>query len=91
MNKISMAKILLALSGVIDLVSNTVVSHHKKVRYLTYQIAKEMNLNEKDLKNLVMAALIHDIGVFYIRMSIYMILPLMTPKFSCLYWLLSPE
>lgn len=55
MNKISMAKILLALSGVIDLVSNTVVSHHKKVSYLTYQIAKEMNLNEKDLKNLVMA------------------------------------
>lgn len=67
MNKISMAKILLALSRVIDLVSNTVVSHHKKVSYLTYQIAKEMNLNEKDLKNLVMAALIHDIGVFYIR------------------------
>jgi len=66
MKKISLAKILKAISAAIDLVSNTVVSHHKKVTYLTYKIAKEMNVAEQDLKNLVMAALIHDIGVFYI-------------------------
>ena len=67
MKKISLAKILKAVSAAIDLVSNTVVSHHKKVTYLTYKIAKEMKVSEKDLKNLVMAALIHDIGVFYIN------------------------
>lgn len=66
MKKISMIKILKSVSGIMDLVSNTVVSHHKKVAYLCYKIGKLMNLAKKDLKNLVMAALIHDIGIFYI-------------------------
>lgn len=62
-----MLKILKPLSGVMDLVSNSVVSHHKKVTYIAYRIGKEMNLDLRDLRNLVIAANIHDIGVFYIR------------------------
>ncbi len=70
MKQVSMINLLKSLSGVMDLVSNSVVSHHKKVAYIAYKIAKEMKINSNQLKNLVMASLIHDIGVFYLNIDL---------------------
>ncbi|MEJ6949683.1 HD domain-containing phosphohydrolase [Natronospora cellulosivora (SeqCode)] len=70
MKEISMFKIIKSLSDILDLLSKSVVSHHKKVAYIAYNIAKEMNLNTEDKRNLLTASLIHDIGVFYLDIDL---------------------
>ncbi|MCL1808894.1 MAG: HD domain-containing protein [Clostridiales bacterium] len=52
------------ISEAIDLVSPELNDHHKKVAYISYSIAKEMNLPDKDTKDIVLAAILHDIGAF---------------------------
>lgn len=54
--------IVLALSSAIDLINPTITNHHKRVAYISYQIAKEMNLSDKEVKDLVLASLLHDCG-----------------------------
>jgi len=65
-----MFNVIKSLSAVMDLVSNSVVSHHKKVAYIAYKIAKEMNLNNESLIDLIIASLLHDIGVFYLNIKL---------------------
>ena len=55
------------ITEAIDLVSAELNDHHKKVAYISYQIAKEMKLPEKDVNDIIMAALLHDIGVFTVE------------------------
>jgi putative nucleotidyltransferase with HDIG domain len=60
--------IVLSLSGAIDLIDPTITNHHKRVAYISYSIAKEMNLSEEEIKDLVLASLLHDCGA--VNMSV---------------------
>lgn len=60
--KASIFDIVLSLSSAIDLVDPLFKNHHKRVAYISYSIAKEMNLPDKQVKDLMLAALLHDCG-----------------------------
>ena len=68
-NKFSLYKVIKSLSYSMDLISTTIVGHHKKVAYISLELANEMNLNNKEKKEIVMAAMIHDLGVFYLNQN----------------------
>jgi HD-GYP domain-containing protein (c-di-GMP phosphodiesterase class II) len=59
---IPITDIILSISSAIDLIDPIKSNHHKRVAYISYCIAKEMNLNDNDIKNLVLASLLHDCG-----------------------------
>lgn len=67
--KIGIYEILKSFSYSMDLISETVVGHHNKVAYISLELGKEMNLSNTQLKKLVISALIHDLGVFYLHQS----------------------
>ncbi|MDR1706232.1 MAG: HD domain-containing protein [Clostridiales bacterium] len=53
-----------SISDAVDLVSPDLNDHHKRVAYISYCIAKEMNLPDEEIKDIVLAAMLHDIGAF---------------------------
>ncbi len=65
--KISLYKVVKALSEAMDLISNTVTGHHKKVAYISLKLAQKLNLSREEKKKIVLAALMHDIGVFHLN------------------------
>ena len=67
--KIGIYEILKSFSYSMDLISDTVVGHHNKVAYISLELGREMNLTETKLKKLVISALIHDLGVFYLHQT----------------------
>lgn len=54
--------IVLSLSSAIDLINPVNANHHKRVAYISYNIAKEMDLPDSEIKDLVLASLLHDCG-----------------------------
>ena len=66
-NEFSIFDFALCMSEAIDLVFPLLNNHHKKVAYISYNIAREMGLPDEDLKDTVLAALLHDIGAFTIE------------------------
>ncbi len=60
--KIPVIDIVLSLSSAIDLIDPRITNHHKRVSYIAYSIAKEMNLSDEEIKNLILASLLHDCG-----------------------------
>lgn len=54
--------IVLSLSSAIDLIDPAITNHHKRVAYIASSIAKEMKLSDTELKDLVLASLLHDCG-----------------------------
>ena len=54
------------ISEAIDLVFPALNDHHKKVAYIAYNLAKEMGLPDDDVKDTVLASILHDIGAFTI-------------------------
>ncbi len=63
---ISLYSMIKALSGAMDLISETVVGHHKKTAYVSLRLGQAMDLAPCQIKRLVIAALVHDMGVFYL-------------------------
>ncbi len=61
--------ILKVFSAAIDLISKKVVGHHKQVAYITFEIGKEMGFSSEKLGELFIAALLHDVGVFYLNQN----------------------
>lgn len=59
---VSLAQLACTLSDVVDLVSPVLNNHHKQVAYISYKIATELNLPKERLVDLVIAALLHDVG-----------------------------
>ena len=51
------------MSEAIDLVSHVLNDHHKKVAYIAYKISTQMKLPDPVLSDIVLAAILHDIGV----------------------------
>lgn len=52
------------ISEALDLVSPALNDHHKRVAYISYMLAKEMLLPEDTVRDIVLAAILHDIGAF---------------------------
>jgi HD-GYP domain-containing protein (c-di-GMP phosphodiesterase class II) len=55
-----------AISEAVDLVSPLFNSHHQKVAYLSYRIAKELQLPDHEIQDIILASMLHDIGAFSI-------------------------
>jgi len=55
-----------SISEAIDLVYPALSNHHKKVAYISYSIAKEMDMPDPEVMDIVLAAILHDIGAFSI-------------------------
>ena len=62
--EISIYDFVCSLSEAVDLVFPALNSHHKKVAYLACGIAIEMNMTNDDIQDIVLAAMLHDIGAF---------------------------
>lgn len=64
MNKISinLFDLLLSLANALDISSPKLVTHHQRVAYLSYTLAKNLNLTMEDQKDVYIAGLVHDIG-----------------------------
>jgi len=52
----------ICISDACDLVCSALVNHHKQVAWISYCIGKELKLEENRLKDLVLAAIMHDVG-----------------------------
>ncbi|TDX53195.1 HD-GYP domain-containing protein [Orenia marismortui] len=55
---------IISLSHVINIIDNTSTTHQEQVAYISYRLAEELDCSEKQRKNMVLAAAIHDIGAF---------------------------
>ena len=64
---IPVLELVLTMANAVDLVSPEVGGHHKRVTYLSSQLANEMGLSSRDTFDLVVAAALHDIGAFSIK------------------------
>lgn len=64
MPKISLWKMILCLSEASDLINPLVVRHQKRVAYIVSCLAQELNLEAHERDHVVMAAALHDVGVF---------------------------
>ena len=65
-NEFSISEMVCAISEAVDLVSPALSSHHKKVSNIAGSIAQEMNLPSYYIRDIVLAAMLHDIGAFTI-------------------------
>jgi len=65
--KINLYKIIKILSQSMDLISETIVGHHQKVAYISLRLGESLNLTDKEIQKLVLTALVHDLGVFYLN------------------------
>ena len=61
---VSVSEFVKAISEVLDLGAPELNNHHKKVAYISWRIAQEINLPEAELQELILAAMLHDIGAF---------------------------
>lgn len=67
MEKLTLKELALPLIKAIDSFNYLLKSHHRRVTVISYNIARALNLNEKELSQLVIAAAMHDIGALSIR------------------------
>nr|AGS53078.1 metal dependent phosphohydrolase [uncultured bacterium contig00036] len=63
-NKISIYDFVKAISEAVGPGSQALNSHHEKVTYISWRIAREMNLPEDEIQDVVLAAMLHDICDF---------------------------
>lgn len=63
-NSLCLQDILLSFSKAIDLMHPELNEHHNRVAYIAYKIANAMGYDKDHLQNIVMAALLHDVGSF---------------------------
>ena len=60
---VNLYDLLICLTNAEDLVSPELSGHHQQVAYLAYKIAERVGIPERGRKNLMLAGLLHDIGV----------------------------
>jgi HD-GYP domain-containing protein (c-di-GMP phosphodiesterase class II) len=66
-NEISIYDFVCAISEAVDFISPALNNHHKKVAYLSYRIASNANLPKGEIQNIILAAMLHDIGSFSVE------------------------
>ncbi|SKA83187.1 HD-GYP domain-containing protein [Desulfobaculum bizertense] len=57
-------KLVSGVSAVLDLMSPVIAGHHNRTAYFAGRLADVMGLGEKEQADLVLAALLHDVGAF---------------------------
>jgi len=65
--QISLSDLIMCLSGAMDLVSNEVVNHQKRVGYIALRIAAELGLTIEEQNSLFLAGALHDCGIFSLK------------------------
>lgn len=65
--KMKISDLFLAVSNALDMGDAAVFKHSRRVAYIALELAEDLNLAKKDKENLVLAALIHDIGIISSR------------------------
>jgi len=64
---INLLDLVLSLATAVDLVSNVVADHHKRVAYIALSLGEELGLSHKELESLVQAGSLHDIGALSLK------------------------
>jgi HD-GYP domain-containing protein (c-di-GMP phosphodiesterase class II) len=59
--------LVMAMSAAVDFVSPLVAGHHKRVAYYSLLIGEEAGLDETALREVFLAASLHDIGAFSLQ------------------------
>jgi len=59
-----LTEILLAVSGVVDMMEPALADHHRRVAYLSVELGRTMGLSNESLKKLFYSSLVHDLGAF---------------------------
>ncbi len=70
MNNVYLLDLIKGISKALDYVSSTVTGHHRRVGIASAVMSKELGLNATDTTDLVMAALLHDIGAFSLDLKL---------------------
>lgn len=65
--RIPLLDLAICLSNAMDLISPTVVNHHKRVAYIALNIAAEIGLSTEEQNNLLLAGLLHDSGILSLK------------------------
>jgi HD-GYP domain-containing protein (c-di-GMP phosphodiesterase class II) len=60
--RLTLFDLAICLSDACDLVSPSLVNHHKQVAFIAWCIGKELGLDDDRIKDLVLAGIMHDIG-----------------------------
>src|SRR6056297_1616052 len=55
--------VVMSLSTAVDIVSSDITAHHKRVAYIAGSIATEMEMDTDTVSDIVMAGMLHDVGV----------------------------
>jgi len=65
--RISLFDLIMNLSDAMDLISPSLVNHHKQVAYIAFSIGEELNLPVEQKNELILAGASHDIGAFSLK------------------------
>ncbi|GAB6100719.1 HD domain-containing protein [Halanaerocella petrolearia] len=60
--EISLFDMVICLSDALDLVNPVITGHHKRVAYIAASIAREMDLSREEIKDILIAGALHDVG-----------------------------
>ncbi len=64
---VNLLDFVVSIASAIDHIDARVAHHHKRVAYIASQIAREMRAPQKTQHDLIIAGLLHDIGVLSVR------------------------
>ena len=67
MRQLNMFDLVRGFSEIVDLVNNTLANHHHRVAYITDGLCQRLEVGRSDRDRLVMAAMLHDVGVIPLR------------------------
>ncbi|NOX20110.1 MAG: HD domain-containing protein [Nitrospirae bacterium] len=65
--KVNFGNFLLSFSEAVDLADPALTQHQQRTAFIAWEMAKKANLPMDRLKNLFIAALLHDIGIFSLK------------------------
>lgn len=64
---VRLADVVFSVSAALDLMSPAVVGHHRRVARLARAIGRQVNLSTEQIRELLLAASLHDVGAFSLR------------------------
>jgi putative nucleotidyltransferase with HDIG domain len=62
-SKMRLSELFITLSSALDMDNFEILDHSRRVAYIALEIAKSLELEREEINQLVLAALIHDIGI----------------------------
>ncbi|MBI5095851.1 MAG: HD domain-containing protein, partial [Candidatus Hydrogenedentes bacterium] len=65
--RIPLFDLISSLSDTSDMINPSVANHHLQVAYIAHSIGEELALPAEDLRHLVIAGALHDIGAFSLQ------------------------